>query len=366
MGRKPSRWTNLPKGMRARPRGQLIHYYLDTGDKPRREIPLGSDYVLAVQKWGELTSSKMPADGVITVRYALEQYFKEVVPGKAPLTRKDNEQEKTWLLRFFDDPPAPLDAVEPQHVRQFMRWRTAEAKKAAELRNQTRVAKKQQPIPVPATLGQVRANRSKALFSHMWNYAREEGLTALPNPCAGVHRFKETGRATAPDAALVAKVMEHADLPLQFAMRLADIVGQRPADVLRMSEADVRDGLLHVQQGKTKAKLRIVVEGDLAVLLEEIRAFKRARAVHAMALLVNEAGQAMRSDALRYRFDKARAAAGIDKDLFQFRDFRAKVATETDDAAGTKAAQALLGHTTEGMTADYVRHKVGKKVRPIR
>lgn len=33
-------------------------------------------------------------------------------------------------------------------------------------------------------------------------------------------------------------------------------------------------------------------------------------------------------------------------------------------SAGT--AQALLGHTTEAMTADYIRHKVGRKVKPSR
>jgi len=33
---------------------------------------------------------------------------------------------------------------------------------------------------------------------------------------------------------------------------------------------------------------------------------------------------------------------------------------------GTRGAQALLGHATESMTADYIRHKVGKKVKPPR
>ncbi len=41
---------------------------------------------------------------------------------------------------------------------------------------------------------------------------------------------------------------------------------------------------------------------------------------------------------------------------------RAKVATDTDKAAKTRATQALLGHTTEAMTADYIRHKMGRKV----
>ena len=53
-------------------------------------------------------------------------------------------------------------------------------------------------------------------------------------------------------------------------------------------------------------------------------------------------------------------------DLFQFRDLRAKAATDTDEASGTRTAQAILGHTTEAMTAHYIRHKVGKKVYPVR
>lgn len=32
-------------------------------------------------------------------------------------TQGDNEAEKVWLLKFFDDPPAPLDAIEPVHIR---------------------------------------------------------------------------------------------------------------------------------------------------------------------------------------------------------------------------------------------------------
>lgn len=264
MGGKLTRWTNLPIRMRVRPRGQKVHYYLDTGEKPRREIPLGSDYVMAGQKWAELKSAKKPVNGIVTVAYALSRDFVDVVPGKAPLTQKDNEQEKVWLLRFFNDPPAPLDAVQPQHVRQFMRWRAEEANAGAIKRTPGKA--------IPPTFGQVRANRAKALFSHVWNYARGEGLTALANPCTGIAGFKESGRETAPDGDFFARVLAHSDKPLQFVLRLADIVGQRPADVRRMSEADIRDGVLHVRQGKTGARLRIETDGPLAQLLEEIRA----------------------------------------------------------------------------------------------
>jgi integrase len=374
MGRRPSRWSNLPKGMRARPRGNLVHYYLDTGEKPRREIPLGSDYVLAVQKWAELTSRPAPAGAVVTWLDAVKGYRKDVLPTKAARTQQDNEKEFGWLAKFFGDPPAPLDSIEPSHIRQYMKWRVQQARALAEAKNAERRREKRPEQQIPADYGHVRANREKALFSHVWNYARGEGLTSKPNPCAGIHGFTEEGRETAPDADLVQRVQDQADKPLQFAMRLADIIGQRPADVLRVSEkhikGEVPGGILEVQQGKTKAKLRIVIEGLLADLLLEIRAWKKAleqeRKVYAMALLVNDQGKALTKNMLRDRFDDARLRAGVKKDLFQLRDYRAKVATETDEAAGTRAAQALLGHTTEGMTADYIRHKVGKKVRPIR
>lgn len=374
MGRKPSRWSNLPKGVRARPRGNLVHYYLDTGAKPRKEIPLGSDYVLAVQKWAELTSSSKPQGSEVTFPYAAQRYKLEALPLKESRTRKDNEKELAWLLKFFGDPPAPLDSIEPTHIHQYMKWRVKESRALAERKNAARRKDGRPEQPVPADMGQVRANREKALFSHIWNFARAEGLTKLPNPCAGIHGYTEDGRDTAPDAELVARVLEHADRPLSFAMRLADIIGQRPGDVLRASETHISGpipgGVLNVQQGKTKAKLRIVIEGALAELLLEILAYKRelerTSKVYTVALLVNEKGQRLSANMLRNRFDDARALASVEKNLFQFRDFRAKVATETDEAKGTRAAQALLGHTTENMTARYIRHKVGRKVRPIK
>lgn len=394
MGRKPTRWTNLPKGMRARPRGNLVHYYLDTGAKPRKEIPLGSDYIEAVRKWAELTSKPAPAAVTVPPTFvdALDGHGKvagyraDVMPGKSVRSRDDNEDQLAWLLKFFGDPPAPLDSIEPLHIRQYMRWRVKQAKAAAEAKNELRIRAGREPIPVPANLGHVRANREVALFSHVWNYSRGEGLTKQSNPCTGIERFEEEGRDVAPDAALLGQVLNVADRPLQFALRLADIIGQRPQDVHAMSEKHISGpipgGYLAFKQGKTGAKLRIVIEGALADLLAEMIAYKKERLaqaqadairrkqatgkVYPLALLVNEKGEALGRDALRDRFDKAREAAGVAKADFQLRDLRAKAATETDDAAGVRAAQALLGHTTEGMTVDYIRRKSGKVVRPIR
>jgi len=366
MGRKPSRWTNLPKGMRARPRGKKIFYYLDTGEKPRREIPLGSDYVLAVQKWGELTSGTKPAAAEGTFVHVKEAYWKEVLPGKAPRTQQDNEKEIIWLLKFFGNPPAPLEEIEASHIRQYKTWRIKEARQAEEARNIARLKAGRPVKEIDLKIGQVRANRETSLFSHIWNFAREHGYTNRPNPCSGISKFKETGRGVYVGDELLAKLLQHAGPPLRFAVRLAELTGQRPADVLRMSDKHLLDGLMHVQQGKTESKLRMVVEGEFQALLAEIKAFKGMLGVHAMRLLVNEEGKPLTVSMLRKRFDEARAAAGIDKKDFQFRDLRARAATDADDADGIRRAQALLGHTTEAMTSEYIRHKAGKKVRPLR
>ena len=344
--------------------GRKIHYYLDTGGKPRKEIPLGSDYVLAVQKWGELTAAHRSSGKRHTFLDIVPDYRAKAIPLKAPRTQEDNHKELAWLLKFFGDPPAPLDDIEPVHLRQYMTWRMEEARKLAEADNQARIAKGLAPLPIPANVGHVRANREKALFSHMWNFARKEGFTKQPNPCAGIGRFKETGRDAIIGDALMERLMQHAGLPLQFAVRLAKLTGQRPGDVLRMSENDIAGDMLHVQQGKTRAKLRIEIMGELAELLDEIKACKARLNSRSHHLLVNEGGQTLTKHMLRDRFDAAREAAGIPKAEFQFRDLRATAATELDDVSGIKDAQALLGHTTEAMTAKYIRHKVGKKVKP--
>lgn len=366
MGRKPSRWTNLPTGMRARERGKKVHYYLDIGGRPRKEIPLGSDYVVAVQEWSRLTEEKRSGGSEYTFVDLKRDYWLRVIPTKAPRTQQDNEKEAEWLLKFFGNPPAPLDKIEPVHINQYMAWRIDETRRLAFELNNARAITGKSVEEVPENMGHVRANREKALFSHMWNYARKIGKTKLANPCSGVGGHRETGRDNVIDDEAYSRVLAHSANTLKFALRLASLVGQRPADVLKMSESDILGGYLHVKQGKTRAKLRIEIAGELAALLDEIRDYKAQFKTYSMRLLVNESGQALTEYMFRTRFDAAREAAGVDKNGFQFRDFRPTAATQLDDAHGIKSAQALLGHTTEAMTSEYIRHKVGKKVKPAR
>jgi integrase len=279
----------------------------------------------------------------VTFRAAAERYQRDVLPTKARATQESNLRELRHLYEFFDVPPVALDEIEPVHIRKYLDWRGQTAK--------------------------VRANREKALFSHIWNFARATGLTNKSNPCAGIRGFTETGRDVYVDDAVYKAVHDAGAIPLQDAMDLAYLTGQRPADVLKLKRTDIKDGALWIRQNKTRTKLRIAVEGELAALIERIS----SRKVMGLQLINMMDGTPMTKYQLRYALDQARAAAaGMHPTLaaeirqLQFRDLRAKAATDKDELQGIAAAQEQLGHTSAAMTRHYVRNRKGKLVKPTK
>ena len=103
------------------------------------------------------------------------------------------------VVQIFRQSHAPFEEIEPIHVRQYLDLREAKT----------------------------RANREKALFSHIWNKAREWGYTNLPKPCVGIKGHKEKGRKdvyVADDTYYA--VYESATPPLRDAMDLASLTGQ--------------------------------------------------------------------------------------------------------------------------------------------
>jgi integrase len=226
----------------------------------------------------------------------------------------------------------PIDAILPTHVRGYLDAR--------------------------GQIAQTRANREKALFSHMYNKAREWGFTSLPNPCQGVRGFKEVGRSRYVTDEEFAKVRAVAHFTVVDAMDLALLTGQRPADVLKFKHSDIRDGALWIVQNKTSARLGIEVTGELAQVIERMQKYPRKQS--GQYIVQDEKGQRVTQTSLRSRFTKAREISGVD---FQFRDLRAKAATDTGDLAHS---QKLLAHKKRDMTEHYVRARMGDRVKPLR
>lgn len=312
----------------------------------RKAIALGTDLVQAKMKWAELEGLARkdapidPADTSVKAVHARYRQWAEnrVQSGLEPRTLRDRERYWKSLEPVFGN--VPIDAVRPEHMLQYFDARSSK----------------------------VSAKKEIKFLSVVCNWARSRGFMVAPNPVAGVTRqmkVKESRDIYVTDD-MLALVYKHADPIIQDALDLAYLTGQRPADVLKMRWSQVTDGALWVQQGKTKQKLRIDVAGELAQLLERIK----ARGLVGMTILADPKGQALKPfgyfrshfDTARTEAEKEAKALGIELMRFQFRDLRAKAASDIESMT---QARKLLGHATEEMTRHYVRARVGERVSPI-
>jgi integrase len=355
MRQKKAGNRDLPPRMirrsRKRKNGKVwIGYYYNGRDEEgnRKEIPLGSDLDVAKVEWAKLDSKAVPKVTRL-MSHLFDRYERDVIPTKKPRTQKDNLAELRQLRKAFSD--APIEAITPHTLAQYRDRRT----------------------------GKVRANREIALLSHIFNMAREWGVTSQVNPAAGVRKNKEKPRDFYAGPAIWDAVYAVAVPELKDAMDLAYLTGQRPADVLASRASDVIDGHLQIDQGKTAKKLRIRLATDgeqsqLSLLLERLLLQRRERGVRGPYLINTEDGRNVTKSMLRLRWDDARKVAAdratedMDPALaeqikgFQFRDIRPKAASEIEDLAH---ASRLLGHTDKRIT-EVVYRRVGEVVKPTR
>ena len=325
MGRKRQGNHNLPPRMNVK----NGWYYHVSSTIPRKWTPLGDDLNEARRKWAEMEDESPKPDDK-TFRIIGQRYMREILPTLKAHTQRDYTQYFKLLDAVFGG--LPIDSIRPFDVAEYVRVRGETSK--------------------------VRANREKALFSTIFNHARAWGYTDITNPCIGIKGHKEKSRDRYVSDEEYAAVWACAHPTVQDAMDLALCTGQRPADVLKFNVTDILDGSLSLTQNKTGKKLRIAIEGDLASVISRILAKPRDKVND--ALLQDPNGQRLSYFSLRSRFDKARVQAGVN---FQFRDLRAKAATDTQDLGH---AQRLLGHKNRTTTEIYTRDRMGELVKPLR
>lgn len=336
------------QGFRARPqKSGKVYYYFDAGGKPRREIPLGSDYVTAVRKWAELAECRNAAVIVTNFKELAKRYEDEVLPTQANSTQSTKRSDIKLLRAFFCTPtPAPLDQIKPPHIHALLKW------------------KRHQPTT---------ANRLKRTFSHMFNMARAWGYTECENPTIGVRGLPVNKRMVYITDEIFKAVHQHASWPLKDAMDLAYLTSQRPGDVLTFTQRQVGGGFFEIKaQSKTKRPLRIRVEGEFEQLLQRISARKEGYKVWCANLTVNTRGLPLTKQVLRDHFAAAKAAATLaspemadDIKAFWFYDLRAKAADDVADVSDDQAASDLLGHVNVTTTRRHYLRR-GKKVGPTR
>jgi integrase len=279
MGQSQSKQPQLPPHMRKRERKYGTYYYLDTGATPRVEIPLGRDYVAALRKYAELQAFPQ-SNRIHTFGEAIQRYRLQELPKKSPNTIRVMSTDLNYLDAYFGD--APLDEIRPMHIRMFL--------------------DKHRDKPTTA-------NRCKRVFSAIWNVARGWGYIDSPTPTSGIIGYSLGKRDVYVTDQMFTAVWDESTSELRNAMDLAYLTGQRPSDALRMNENDIVDGHLVVNQGKTGKKLRIVISGELAELLDRIAAQKDPFHAGHRQLLINKRGAPLTPQVLRNLFKRAKKAA---------------------------------------------------------
>lgn len=281
----------------------------------------GAYYLVKRNKWTRLGSTlaemyaalaQMEHERVRTLSELLRRYEREVIPTKAPATRRDQRRQLTRLKAVFGHMP-PTD-LKPAHVAQYLDRR-----------------------------GGVKANREVALLSHIYRKAIRWGL-ADTNPCTGVERNKEAPRTRYVDDAEFWTRWQQMSEPLQLCMELLYLTGQRLGDVLAIRESQISQEGIAVAQGKTGTRLILA----WTPLLEDVvdRCRRRPTDEEDPPLLRNNAGKAYTVAGIGAMWRKV----PWNGEPFQLRDLRAKSASDHESGAH-------LGHQSDGVLRRFYERK---------
>jgi integrase len=307
---------------------------------------LGSDLPKAKIRWAELEGQEHhPVVTENSFQAVFEKYMvwaeNRKESGLSDRTIKDRKTYWRFLAPVYG--PMDIDDIRPAHIMPYYYRRSSKASAKKEIK----------------------------FLSVLFNWAIARGMMNVVNPITGLTRqmkVDEKRKIYVSDEEL-ALVYKHSKDVLRDALDIAYLTGQRPADVKKLRWDNVKNGYLEITQNKTGEKLRIEITGELVNVLDRIK----KRGVVSMLILADPSGHMLNNDGyFRYHFNKARDAAqkeadelGIPFQRFQFRDLRAKAATDIRDIYGIVEASNLLGHTNTRTTEIYIRQQKGKTVKPV-
>lgn len=309
-------------------------YYTITAANER--INLGHDFLCAKKKLIEIDSGAAVAG---TVGEMIDRYMREISTKKAPRTHKD-EIASAKLLNDVFGKMNPSD-LRPVHVAKYLDMRGQSAP--------------------------VRANREKALLSHMFSMAMRWGIVDS-NPCRGVARNTETPRDRfVTDEELIAfclfaESVSETGMMLARTARLAYLTGQRRGDLLKLRLDMLTDEGIFIRQSKTSARVLIEWTPALSDCVSSLRSLPRP--ISGMFLICNQSGQPYSSygfDTLWGRLMNAWCDNGNER--FHFHDLRAKAITKMVEDG--RQARDLSGHKSDAMVSKIYDRRAVKRSKAV-
>lgn len=325
MGRKRKNFDkhDLP------PRVYLHHGAYRYHPREGKRISLGRDYGEAMRVWASIVN---PTTEVGTVSSLIDWYLVEVAPKKAPRTYSDNLKEAENLKKGLGH--IPYTQLKPHHVAIYRDERGQDAP--------------------------VRANREKALLSHVYTKAMEKGMVDF-NPCRGIRRNPEKRRERMIEDHEYQAVFTCADPSVQRMMTLIYRTCQRPEDLIKVGIANIKrvdyEGseirVLRIQQGKTGKTVDIILAGDLEKLVDE---HLSAQTVWA-TFVHTRVGKKYTYSGLVAMF--GRYVRKVNLTDFGIYDLKAKGATDMyRSGTPVERIQQLLGHGSITTTEIYIKSRL--------
>ena len=277
------------------------YYFVDKSNKWHR---LGTALGNAMKEYGDL----LELDSALsTMRQLFDRYQREVLPKKAPKTRKDNIYGLSLLRQAFGH--MHPERIKPKHIYAYM-----DARKA--------------PIA---------ANREKALLSHVFSYAVRWGV-ASDNPCRLVKRNPEKARKRYVTDEEFEAIYDVAKPIVQVIMDMALITGLRMGDVLALQLQNITDAGLEVRTAKTGKSLVFEWTPELRAVVNQAIALRGDAA--SMFLICSRRGHRYTTHgftSIWQRLMRKCVADSVIEERFQFRDLRGKTGSDAQD-------DNLLGH----------------------
>lgn len=328
-------YPRLRARTRRRKNGKVVvYYFFDATAEGNGEIPLGTDYAKAIARWQEITERGTAVPSTAgTLEEAFAQWEREVLPTYTSAETKRGYAKSLRMMRPAFG-PATWDQVDLPTIKAYLKKRTAKTQ----------------------------GNREMALLSVIWNWARGEGLTALPWPAAGMERSKWKNKESARKmkvadevyTAIYAEAAQH----IKDCMDLGSATGMRLTDCITVLMP--KGHILTLEASKTgkEAEWDLNLSQVLPGLVERRKALG---APHLMLLSLPN-GRPVTQAALRYGWDTARAIAAQKADdrgekefaeairALYLRDMRKRAAQK---AGSLEAASELLQHSDKRITEKH-------------
>lgn len=328
------------------------YYYVFPNGKWQRLASVGREREMRVA-WAHL---EQPNETYGTVAALLDEYLSQyAATEKAPRTYRDNLKEAEYLKAFFGE-MRPQD-IQARHIGAYLEENR--------------------------TTRSVRANREKALLSHVFTWAMRHpvwGCVVLSNPCKGVTRNPETKRIRVVTDEEYLAVYKLANRNVQRLMTLIYRTLQRPSDILKLGPKNIVqrivDGVttevLQFRQSKTGAAVEIIVSDEIRETLYDGEPSAVAQALNNPQFFIrNRYGKPYTLDGINSNFAKAlnkyrqqiEESTGEKPAPFGLYDLKGKGVTDMyQNGIPLEKIQVLTGHESVTTTEIYIKSRLNKPI----